>query len=173
MHGLVRQHRARHEVADGEHVRQVGAHLLVDGNDAPVAHVDVRGFEIEALAIGAAAHGHQHAVEYIGAFAARVFELHREAFRLRRAARDLGVEQDLLVARLEALLERLHEVRIGARHQLAGELDHRELRAQRGIHRGHLEADDAAADDQQPLRHAAELQRAGGIDDARIVRDER
>ena len=42
-----------------------------------------------------------------------------------------------------------------------------------GVHRGHLQADDAAADDQQALRHAAELQRAGGIDDARIVGNER
>ena len=74
---------------------------------------------------------------------------------------------------MQALLERPHQVRIGARHELRRELDHANLRAERVVHGRHLEADDAAADDQQPLRHVAELERAGRIDDARIVRDER
>ena len=34
----------------------------------------------------------------------------------------------------------------------------------------HLEADDAAADDQHLLRHEAQFQRAGRIDDARVAR---
>ena len=46
--------------------------------------------------------------------------------------------------------------------------------AERVVDGRHLEADDAAADDQQPLGHAVELERAGRVDHARIVvRDER
>ena len=146
---------------------------LSTGNDAAIADVDVRVLETDALAVGSAAHGHEHAIEGIRAFAVGVFELDRQTGRCRRAARHLGIQQDLLVTRLEALLQRTHEVGIRTRHELAGELDHRKLRAQRGIHRGHLEADDAAADDQQAFRHAAQLQRTRGIDDARIVGDER
>jgi hypothetical protein len=41
------------------------------------------------------------------------------------------------------------------------------------IHGGHLQSDDAAADDQHALRHAAELERTGGIDDPRVVGNER
>ena len=41
------------------------------------------------------------------------------------------------------------------------------------VHAGHFEADDAAADDQEALRDAVELERAGGIDDARVVRQSR
>ena len=49
-----------------------------------------------------------------------------------------------------------------------GQLDDADLDAERVVHRRHLEADDAAADDQQALRQI-ELERAGRIDDARIV----
>jgi hypothetical protein len=44
--------------------------------------------------------------------------------------------------------------------------------AQRRIDRGHFEADDAAADDQHLLRHEAQFERPGRIDDARVLRDE-
>ena len=41
---------------------------------------------------------------------------------------------------------------------------------QRAVHAGHLEADDAAADDQQAFRNRRQLERAGRIHDARVVR---
>ena len=69
--------------------------------------------------------------------------------------------------------ERAHEVLVRARYQRVHQLDHRDLRAERVVHRRHLEPDDAAADDQQALRHPAELERAGRIDDARIGGNER
>ena len=43
------------------------------------------------------------------------------------------------------------------------------LRAERVVDRRHLEPDDAAADDQQPLRDAVELERAGRVDHPRVV----
>jgi hypothetical protein len=42
VHGLVRQHRLADDVADGKDVRHVGAHLLVDCDEAAVAHRDAR-----------------------------------------------------------------------------------------------------------------------------------
>ena len=47
--------------------------------------------------------------------------------------------------------QRLDQVRVAARDELVGELDDGDLRAERVVDRRHLEADDAAADDEQPL----------------------
>ena len=48
VHGLVRQHGLADDVADGEDVRHVGAHLLVDGNEAALVDRDARGLGIDA-----------------------------------------------------------------------------------------------------------------------------
>ena len=129
--------------------------------------------ETDALAVGGAADGHEHAVEGIRAFAVGVFELDREAFRLRRAARDLGVEQDLLVTRLEALLERPTRSASapGMSWPVSSTTESFAPSAAYTV---------AISRPMMPppmtsrrLRHAAQLQRAGGIDDARVVGDER
>ena len=51
----------------------------------------------------------------------------------------------------DALLQRPDEVAIAPRHQALRQLDHADLYAEGGVHRRHLEADDAAADHQQAL----------------------
>ena len=66
----------------------------------------------------------------------------------------LGLQHDVVEARRVELLPDRDQVAVGARHQAVEHLDHVEARAERRVHRGHLEADDAAADDQHPLRHA-------------------
>ena len=41
--------------------------------------------------------------------------------------------------------------------------------AQGGVDRRHLQADDAAADHEQPARYVADVQRAGGVDHSWVV----
>ena len=48
--------------------------------------------------------------------------------------------------------ERPHEILVRARDERVHQLDDGDLRAERVVHRRHLEPDDAAADDQQALR---------------------
>src|SRR5699024_8268753 len=48
-------------------------------------------------------------------------------------------------------------------------LDHGNLRPQRAIDAGHLQADDAAADDQQAFGHVGQLQRPGRVHHAIVV----
>ncbi len=67
-------------------------------------------------------------------------------------------------------LPNLHQIAVGARHQLRSSLDHVHCAAKTGIHRGHLETDNAAADHQQSRRNVLERQRGGGIKDAWVVR---
>jgi hypothetical protein len=96
-------------------------------------------------------------------------ELHQDAVLARLGAHRLGLEQDVVEARRVELLPDLHQVAVGAEHQAVEHLDDVEARAERRVHRSHLEADDAAADDQHALGPDRQLERAGRGDDARVV----
>ena len=133
-------------------------------------HLDPGELRADGLAVGHAADGHQHALEHLRGRRLVAIEADAQAGGLRLDRGDLGVEEDLLVARPDAALERTHQVRIAARHQLPGELDHADLGAEGVVHARHLESDDAAADHQQSAGEFRQLQRAAGVDDARIIR---
>ena len=62
MHGLVRQHRLADDVSDREDVRHVGAHLLVDVDEASLGHRDSGLFGADLLAIRASADRHENEV---------------------------------------------------------------------------------------------------------------
>ena len=76
---------------------------------------------------------------------------------------------DAGVALAQALRERAHQVRIRARHQLIQQLDHGNCAAKRVVDAGHLQADDAATDDEQFFWHVLQYERIGRIHHARIV----
>jgi hypothetical protein len=69
---------------------------------------------------------------------------------------------------LVILGQRADQVLVGARDELIGQLDDGDLRAELVVDACHLQPDDPAADDEQPPRHLAEFQRAGGVDDPRV-----
>ena len=109
----------------------------------------------DPAAVRAAADGDQHAA--VGLRLRRrliAFEVHRDAARPGFHLHDARAEHDGFVARRDPLLERLHEIAIAARDQRLRELDDRHLHAERVVHRRHLEADDAAADDEHALAAA-------------------
>ena len=83
--------------------------------------------------------------------------------------RDLGLEINPFVALLDALVQRTDDVAVRAGDQAVQQFHDGDLRAERVVHGRHLEADDAAADDQQALRDVLQLERAGRIHQARIV----
>ena len=86
----------------------------------------------------------------------------------------LGLQEDVLVPLADPFGQRVHDVLVGAGDELVHQLDDGDPGAEFGVHGGHFQADDPAADDQQPLRDAAQLQRAGGVDHPRVVvREER
>ena len=76
VHRLVRQHRLADDIADGEDVRHVGAHLLVDFDEAAIGDGDTGLVGVDQLAIGRAADGDQHHVVDAAVY--------RAPFRLRR-----------------------------------------------------------------------------------------
>ncbi len=126
------------------------------------------------LAVGRAADRHQHQVVglrslgRVGAFEGRVDRV------LARLDGDrLGRGHDAIEARLVDLFPDAHQVAVRARHQAVHHLDHVQARAERRVDGAHFQADDAAADDQHALGHRAQFQRRSGIEDARILRNER
>ena len=126
----------------------------------------------DRTAVGAASHRHQHRVEDVAPRAALALEGDAQAVGPGLDRRRLGLEQDLFVALLQALGERRDDVAVRAGNELVHHFDDGDLRAQRVIDRRHLQPDDAAAEDQQPLGREFQLERAGRIPDARIARDE-
>ena len=169
---LVCQHRLTCDIADRENVRHVRAHLTINRNEAALVDDDAGRFGVDALAVRAATYRDQHFVIELrfGSFLALEGDL--DAVLLRFEFGHLGLHQDLLIALGNALLERTHQIAIAAGNQPVGQFDDADFGAERRIDRGHLEADNAAADDQQTFRQI-ELECAGGIDDARIVRQAR
>jgi len=55
----VRQHGLAHDVADGEDVRHIGAHLDVDVDEATVGYRNTRPIRCYPLSFGRAANGLQ------------------------------------------------------------------------------------------------------------------
>ena len=176
MHGLVRQHRLAHQIADGEDVRHVGAHLAVDVDEATVRHLHAGLVGSELLAVRAAAHGDEHQVVDLRRRrrGARFGRLKRDldAFRQSLDGHRLGLGHDVVEALLVELLPHLDRIAVGALHQAIHHFDHVDARAKRGIDSRHFQADDAATDDQHAFRDLTQFQRARRIDDARVFRHE-
>jgi hypothetical protein len=172
VHRLVRQHRLADDVADGEDVRHVGAHLHVHRDEAALVdrHAGLVGADL--LAVGRAAHGLQHqVVEAFALGAVQAFEHHADA-----VGRGLGATVlvfSMMLSKRGAFIfcQTLTRSR-SAPCIRPSSISTTSSRAQRGVHRAHLQADDAAADDQHLLRRLAQFQRAGAVDDARVVGQE-
>ena len=84
-------------------------------------------------------------------------------------AGDLGLEVELQPLLRQALLEQVADLDVGQRHDPGQELDDRDLRAQPLPDRAELQADVAAADDDQVLGNLVEAEGLGRADDRLAV----
>ena len=145
-----------------------GLLAFVDGDKAVRIRRKAEGLQAEATAVGPPADGDEHGVEQLAGLG-RPGQLHLDA---RGGGGESGHPgagaQPVLL--LEGKEQRLHQVAVRRRDELVLHLDHGNGRAERAVHLGHLQADDAAADDEQPRRHRAEGERRGGVPDARVIR---
>jgi len=157
VHRLVRQHGLAHDVADGEDMRHIGAHLDVHRDEATVCHGHTGLVGGDLLAVGAAAYGLQDQVVHLrsrrGAALFRRCERHFNAFRQGAGAHCFGLEHDVVKALGVHLLPDLDQVAVGALHQAVHHFHHVQARAQDAVHRAHFQPDDAAAQNQHPFRH--------------------
>ena len=83
----------------------IGALLVVHRDKTAIIHRDARRLGADQLAVGLAAHGDQKAVEGVGAGRALVvLEGDGQAVLARRHRRHLGLQQDLFIPALDALV---------------------------------------------------------------------
>ena len=66
MYSLVRKHRLANDIADREDMRHVGAHLLIDGDEAAVTDGNARSFGLDRLPVRASANRDQNHVIDLG-----------------------------------------------------------------------------------------------------------
>ena len=99
----------------------------------------------------------------------RSFEARHETLSSGFDVGDLGAEPYCCVGCLGAAQQRSHQIFVGSRHELRHQLDDADRCPQRVIDGGHLQANDAATDDQQTLRHIGQLERSGRVDQALVV----
>ena len=120
--------------------------------------------------VGPPADGHQHAIEDLLArdvFAA--FKRHADPAGLGLHLHDARIQQHGLHRLPDALGQHVNQVAIGAGQEAARHFDDRDGAAERRVDRAELEADVAAADDQQRLRDVGQVERRGRIHHARVV----
>ena len=165
---LVRQHGLADDVADRADVRHVRAHLPVDRNESAFIHQDPRGIRGDAAAVRGATDRHQDLAVELGLGRAFPLERDAQAVRSRLYGSGAGTEHDALEPRGDPPLQRADQVPVAARNQAIGHLDHAHLHAERGVDGRHLEANDAATDDQHP-GWQVEFQRSGRVDHPRVV----
>ena len=84
-------------------------------------------------------------------------------------ARDFRVEQHPLRQLADPLRQNVDQIAVGAGQQTRRHLDDGDLAAERGVHAAKLEADVAAADDEQGLRQVGQIERSRGVPDPRAV----
>src|SRR5690606_28080311 len=169
--GLVRQHRAGDRVADRVDALDVGLQVAVDLDAAALVELDADALQTQALEVGLAADGDENGVAVEGFRLATFSRLQGQldaAFR-RLGAGHLGRELEAHALAAEDALELLADLAVHRRDEAVEELDDRDLRAQPRPHRAQLQADVAAADHDQVLRHLGQRERTGRGDDALLV----
>src|ERR1700733_13566180 len=102
----MRQHGLADDVADGEDVRDVGAHLAVDSDVASLIDGDARSRRADARPIRASSDRDQYRVERLGFRAVGAFVTDLEPIRLRLDGGHPRLEQDLLIEPAYAFRER-------------------------------------------------------------------
>ena len=162
------EHRRAHDVADRKDVRLIGAHLPVDRDESTLAQLHAGGFDADAGAVRGSPDTHQHSIVGRNLGRAAASKGYLQPFAPGLYGGDPGARPHVFVSARDPFLERLDEVAIATWHQTLGELDDADLDTERLVNGRHLEADDAAADNQQAPGQV-ELERAGRIDDSWIV----
>ena len=169
MHPFVRQHRLTDDITHSKDMWHIGTHLLIDVNKAAFIHIHSRLFSLDQAAIGCAPYGHQHGIITdggVGGFLA--FKAHPDAILFGLNRGHFGFQHQVeLIFHLAGI--QLHHIFICRWDQLIHKLHHFDIGAEGVIHSTHLQTYDAAAQNQQLLRHQLQFQRVGRAPDAWVV----
>ena len=162
--GGVGERAAAVAVAHREDARDVGAQLAVDLDVAALVGLDARLVQAEIVGVGPAAGRDQEVrADDLARLAADGHaDRHLAAAALDPGRIGIGQDPDALV--LEDLADRLRDVLVLARDQLAVALDDRHLAAEAAVHLAELEADVAAAQDHEVLGQEVDRHHRGVVE---------
>ncbi len=153
--GLVREHRRPDDIADREDVRARWCASACRPGCKPRSSTSTPAFRRRSPAVRCPPDGDQDLIETLLGRGLPAFEAHPHSIRVRVDPGDLGAEEDLLVPRLDPLFERAHDVPVAPGISWSISSTTVTLAPERLVHAGHFQADDAAADHQQPPGYRA------------------
>lgn len=163
MDGFVGEHGLADDVADGEDVGYVGAHLGIYGYKTPVCDGNPGFVGGYLLTIGGAAYGDQDQVELF-LFAGGVGDIDAAVFGgFGFCSGNAGVEQDAVEAVGVFLFPHFDEITVGSGHKTCTEFDYGDACPQAAVNGCHFETDDAATDDEHLFGDHAQFEGAGGV----------
>ena len=155
---------AGRDVADREHVRDVRAQALVD-EDPAALHGDALLLEPHAACIRAAAHGDE---EDVGVEGLAILEGDEHAVLVLRCGCEAHAEREVDAALAVGALEGLGAGDVLVRDEIGEGLDDGDLGAEGAPDARELDADDPAAEHDDPLRDVVEVQSLIGGHDAAV-----
>src|SRR5690606_4709116 len=134
MHRLVGEHGLADDIADGENVRHVGAHLRIDVDEAAVGDHHAGFARIDLVAVRGPSRSLQYQVVALR-FGRRLFafELDPDAVLLGFGRDCLGLQHDAVEAVGVLLLPGLDQIAVRALHQAVHHFDHIDAGAEGGI----------------------------------------
>ncbi len=152
--GLVRQHRAGGDVADGPDASRRRP-PMIDRHEAALVGDDADAVEAEAGRIGPPSDGQQDIVGRQGVRGAALGRLEGQLDLLGRdhSPGDLGAQLELEPLLGQGLLQGRRDLRVHPRGYAVEIFHHRHLGAEAAPDRAELQPDDAGADDHQMLGH--------------------
>ena len=139
--------------------------LIVDGDEPARPGAQPGVLELEVVGVGDPAHRHQHVAGLHRLGCAVVVEM--DVAAVDRDHRGAGADGD--AEAVEGAGHDGDDVVVELAEDPIGDLDDRHAAAEPGVGRTELDADVAAADDEQIVGHLGQRQRAGGVEDPFLV----
>ena len=129
MHGFVREHRLTNDVADGEDVGHIGAHLRIHVDESAFVNRHTSMLRADEQSVGGTSHCDQHHVVALwlsrrGGCVVGFFKCDVDAVLTRLNCNGFGVGIDVVKAVGVVFLPNFNEVAIRALHQSVHHFDH-------------------------------------------------
>ena len=154
--GLVGQHRAGDQIADGVDARHVRLKCLVHADPAVLLQRDARFLQSQAGGTGLRPTATSTLSPWNCTFSALGLRVDDHLAALRRGADDLGLQVEFQPLLGQRLVQQARDLAVAQRQDARQELDHRHLGPEPRPHRAQLQADVAAADHDQVCGHLVE-----------------
>ncbi len=167
------QHGSAHHVADGPDVAGRGLAFLIHLDEAAIIQGHAGLFSKQTVRVWPPPDAHDDLIHGQRLLTLTIFVSQTDAVLGRRGTRDPGSQPNIQPLLFKLPLRVPGDIPIRHEQKVLQGFQHHDVGAQPLPHAAQFQADDATANNAQPLRHGVELQRAPGIDDALIVEGHR